>query len=416
MRERPRPEPPMVMRPILSTVILVALLLASGLLRPAVAPGQPPAARDDAASCPERPAIGQMLLVAPPRGGPEAMAAFKRSLLRLHIGGVVLYGYNVSPLKGAAEVVAYTNWLQAGLPTPLFIAVDHEGGAVQRLGTQHGLSRLPRAARVGARADEEAARAYGRLIGEQLSAVGANLNLAPVLDVRSEAANPDIARWERALGADPERVARLGSALAAGMQAAGVVAAGKHFPGIGALRTDTHAGPGSLPQSVEELRATALPPFAAAAEAGLDAVLLSHAAVPSVTGDDTPASLAAPVVQGLLRGELGYGGLAITDDLVMGGVADTYGVEAAAQQAVLAGADMVMMTNGAQGDVVERLCSVLAAEGEWAGELRRRIDASARRVRRVKQAYGIIDEPLRPVPQVVETEAHRKLLQRLQER
>jgi len=385
----------------------------AGMVALFVSSGHTASADDTAEWCPDLASIGQMLMVTPPKGGADAMQRFKNSLRRLNIGSVVLYGYHVQPLEGAGEMVAYTNYLQTGLSTRLFIAVDHEGGAVQRLGPRHGLSRLPPPGEVGVRMNARTARAYGRLIGEQLRAVGVNLNLAPVLDVRSEAANPNIARWNRAIDTDPERVASLGGAMAAGMQNAGVVAAGKHFPGIGALREDTHEKPGHLPQSVETLRRTALRPFAAATAAGMDAVLLSHAVVSDLTGDSTPSSLAASVVQGLLRDELGFDGLAITDDLIMDGVADTYGVNEAALRAVQAGADIVLITNGAQAVVAKHLCGVLARGGGEAEALRRRIRNSAERVLRIKRTYGILDNGPSPVPRSVETDGHRDLLRRL---
>jgi len=288
--------------------------------------------------------IGQMLLFGWSGDTPEESRTVNAHAAALvsefAVGGVVLMGRNVGPPAQTRATIAE---LQArakgnGLP-PLFVAVDQEGGRVQRLGPPHYPAH-PAARTVGETQDPEQARAAARRVGEGLREVGFNWDFAPVLDVNSNPKNPVIG--DRSYGSDPAQVAAMGVAAVRGFQEdVGILACGKHFPGHGDTDTDSHHALPRIGHDQARLDAVELVPFRAALGAGLAAVMTSHILFPALDAH-LPATLSPAVLTGLLRGELGFEGLIITDDLEMKGVADGWGTAEAAVLAVLAGADLLL--------------------------------------------------------------------------
>lgn len=280
--------------------------------------------------------IGQMLLLGW-MTEPQADAL----VTELAAGGVVLMGRNIGTPTETAAQIAHLQALarQHGLP-PLFVAVDQEGGRVQRLGPPRYAAR-PSQREIGASADPAtAARQTAREIGTELSALGFNWDFAPVLDVDSNPQNPVIG--DRSYSPDPQTVAALGIAAIAGFQGdAHILACGKHFPGHGDTETDSHFALPTIRRSRAALDQTELVPFRAAIDAGLAAVMTAHILFPALD-PALPATLSPAILTGLLRQELGFSGLIITDDLEMRGVADKWGAPEAAVLAVLAGADLLL--------------------------------------------------------------------------
>lgn len=256
------------------------------------------------------------------------------------VGGVILMGRNVGPPDQTRATIAN---LQAGrqahgLP-PLFVAVDQEGGRVQRLMPPH-YSQRPSAREIGETCDPERARAAAREIGLELRDLGFNWDFAPVLDVNNNPDNPVIGN--RSYGDDPALVAALSAAAVRGFQDdAGILACGKHFPGHGDTDTDSHHALPHISHNRARLDAVELVPFRAALDAGLAAVMTSHILFPALD-PALPATLSPTILTGLLREELGFDGLIITDDLEMKGVAQGWGTAEAAVLAVLAGADLLL--------------------------------------------------------------------------
>ena len=201
---------------------------------------------------------------------------------------------------------------------PLLVAADQEGGQLQGLGDE--VTAFPGNMALGAIGDEALTERVGEAIGTEARAVGVNVVYAPVLDL---ATNPDNAAMGiRSFGDDPAEVGRLGAAMVRGLRRAGVAATVKHFPGLGDAAVDTHFGVAVIEADRARLDRVELPPFRAGLAAGADLVMSSHVAVPALTGDRrTPATLAAPVMAGLLRGELGFTGVTISDALDMGALA-----------------------------------------------------------------------------------------------
>ncbi|HEX3923250.1 MAG TPA: glycoside hydrolase family 3 N-terminal domain-containing protein [Streptosporangiaceae bacterium] len=253
--------------------------------------------------------------------------------LRDGLGGVTVFGPNIA---GLAQLAALTARLRSAAVEPL-IAIDEEGGDVTRIGHLTG-SRYPGNAALGAVDDVVLTQAVYAALGADLAALGINVDLAPSVDVNTAADNPVIGT--RSFGDDTGLVARHAAAAVSGLQAAGVAACAKHFPGHGSTRIDTHDSIATVDVSLSLLKQRDLPPFEAAIAAGVRAIMPGHLRVPDLTGD-LPASLSAAAQTGLLRGELGFTGVIVSDALEMRAVSGPFGIPEAAVRAVMAGTDLL---------------------------------------------------------------------------
>ncbi|WP_346110072.1 glycoside hydrolase family 3 protein, partial [Nonomuraea maheshkhaliensis] len=250
------------------------------------------------------------------------------------LGGVTLFGFNVAD---PGQVLDLTTALRgAGDPV---ISLDEEGGDVTRLAYHVG-SPYPGNAALGAVDDVELTRRVYRAIGSELAACGINLDMAPSADVNTEADNPVIGT--RSFGTVPDLVARHTVAAVEGLQSVRVAACVKHFPGHGATRVDSHLDVPVVDVNLEVLRARELAPFRAAIGAGARSVMTAHVAVPALTGD-TPATLSGAALTGLLRGELGYDGVIVTDALDMRAITESVGLAGGAVLTLAAGADLLCL-------------------------------------------------------------------------
>ncbi|MDG4808214.1 glycoside hydrolase family 3 N-terminal domain-containing protein [Micromonospora sp. WMMD1120] len=271
-------------------------------------------------------------------------------LLADGLAGHTLFGTNV---HDTAQVAASTAALRAGRPDAL-IAIDEEGGDVTRLAHATG-SPYPGNAALGAIGDVALTRRVYQSIGAELAALGITVNLAPTVDVNTADDNPVIGT--RSFGADPVRVAAHSAAAVAGLQAAGVAACAKHFPGHGATVTDSHHELPTVDAPLSLLRQRDLPPFAAIVAAGARAVMTAHIRVPELTDAD-PATFSRAVLVDLLRAEYGFTGTIITDALEMKGAAIAAGgVGPAAVRALTAGADLLCIGAQVDADLVERVAA-----------------------------------------------------------
>jgi beta-N-acetylhexosaminidase len=290
-------------------------------------------------------------ILIPPFPGRSAPRWLLEALSR-GLAGVTLFGPNieapgqVSALTTALREAASASSAAFGDPV---IAIDEEGGDVTRVAYADG-SPYPGNAALGAVDDVSLSRAVYRAIGLDLAALGINFNLAPCADVLGSADSPAVGT--RSFGADTELVSRHTAAAVAGLQGAGVAACVKHFPGHGRTGTDTHAAIATIEGGLAELRQRDLPPFAAAIRAGAIAVMPSHLRVPELTGD-LPATVSATALSGLLRGELGFTGVIVSDALEMRATRDRFGVPGAAVLAVAAGTDLLCL--GRDSDEAEYL-------------------------------------------------------------
>jgi beta-N-acetylhexosaminidase len=282
------------------------------------------------------PALGRLaeaILIPPFPGGQEP--EWVRAALRAGLGGVTLFGPNVQDRQQLGRLTAS---LRSAAIEPV-IAIDEEGGDVTRISHQTG-SDYPGNAALGAIDDTDLTRSVYAALGADLAALGINLDLAPAVDVNTAADNPVIGT--RSFGADPALVARHGAAAIAGLQSAGVAACAKHFPGHGSTTLDSHLVLATVDAPLSVLRARDLPPFVAAIAAGVRAIMPSHLRVPELTGD-LPASLSRRAQTDLLRGELGFTGVIVSDGLEMRAVSEPYGIPEAAVLAVIAGTDLLCL-------------------------------------------------------------------------
>ena len=279
-----------------------------------------------------RQSIGQVLMVGIP--GPELDAATHVTLARFAVGGVILFRRNVSDVGQLAALTAELH----GLPSRPLVAIDHEGGRVLRVGAP--LTAFPPMATVGASGDADLAQQVGRAMARELRAVGVDLNFAPVLDVRSNPANPVIG--DRAFGNDPAVVANMGVAFMRGLQAGGVIACGKHFPGHGDTDTDSHLTLPVVRRERAALEQTELVPFRAAIAAGIPLLMTAHVLYPALDVD-RPATLSRAILHDLLRVQLGFRGVIASDDLEMRAISDDRDIGRAAVETLAAGADLLLM-------------------------------------------------------------------------
>ena len=305
------------------------------------------------------------------------------------LAGVTLFGQNIADPDQLAALTAALR--SAAAPDPV-IAIDEEGGDVTRVAFSSG-SPYPGNAALGAVDDMALTEAVYRAMGGDLAALGINIDLAPCADVLGAADSPAVGT--RSFGPDADLVARHTAAAVAGLQGAGVAACVKHFPGHGRTRTDTHQAIATIEGSLEDLRRCDLPPFAAAIRAGAIAIMPSHLRVPELTGD-LPASVSSAAITGLLRGELGFTGVIVSDALEMRALRDTFGIPRAAALAVAAGTDLLCLgRDGHEEDYLAVRAALVAAVGDGtiAGA---RLEEAADRVARLRGGLA----RARPVPLV----------------
>jgi len=288
-------------------------------------------------------AVGQKLLLA--FGGQEAPPAeLTDALHQLRPGGITLYhSLNLDHPGQVRQLVVRLQQeaRKAHLP-PLLIAADQEGGQLMAVGT--GTTPLPGNMALGAAGSPELARQAGEVLGRELAAMGINVNYAPCCDVNVNPDNPVIGI--RSFGEDPLKVAELSAAVVAGIQSAGVAATAKHFPGHGDTDTDSHYGLPVVPHSLQRLRRVELPPFAAAIRAGVKLVMSGHLALPAVDGNTgLPATLSPAVLKGLLRTDMRFHGVIVTDAMEMQAIRQGDGLGEDAVRAAAAGADLLLLNS-----------------------------------------------------------------------
>lgn len=266
---------------------------------------------------------------------------------RYHLGGVILFAENVT---GTEQTVRLTDGLQKASPdTPLFITIDQEGGIVTRL--ESGTN-LPGNMAIGASKSSKNAYRSGKIIGKELAALGINVNFSPVLDVNNNPNNPVIG--VRSYSSKPELAGKLGIKTMKGLQDEQIIATAKHFPGHGDTAVDSHYGLPLVPHDEKRLRSVELAPFQKAIDAGIDMIMTAHVQFPAF--DDTtykskkdgedimvPATLSKKVMTDLLRKDLGFDGVVVTDALNMKAISDNFGQEEAVVMAVKAGVDIALM-------------------------------------------------------------------------
>jgi beta-N-acetylhexosaminidase len=324
-------------------------------------------------------------------------------LIRRGVYGVILFGRNVERAEQVAELVAE---LKRAAGRPLLVSIDQEGGRVARLRAPHGFTDLPPMRALGMTGDEGLAFEVGALLARELRAVGIDQDYAPVVDVDTNPGNPVIG--DRSLSRDPRRVARMGAALARGLQSAGVAACAKHFPGHGDTSQDSHEELPRLPHSLARMREIELVPFCALAGAGVASAMTAHVVFEALDGQ-RPATLSGPVMR-LLREECGYDGCVISDDLEMKAVADHFPLDEAVPAALAAGVDALLVCHKAE--VQHRAIDIARAAVEDGRVTREELAEGRRRVAALLAWAGPPPDP-RTVKASLRTDAHLALAARI---
>ena len=349
--------------------------------------------------------VGQLIMVG--FEGTQANETVETHIREQFVGGVVLFSRNIQSPQQTAELTNQLQRLAEGTPRqiPLFIGIDQEGGWVIRL--RGGATVLPGNMALGATDSTALAERAGEVTAIELAAVGVNINFAPVMDVNSNLDNPVIGR--RSFGESPELVSRLGVPYIRGLQRNGVLATAKHFPGHGDTTVDSHFDLPTVNHDTERIHTLELQPFRAAIEADVAAIMTAHIVYPAFDAD-RPATLSPTILTNLLREELGFDGLLITDDMEMKAIDDRYQSGEAAVMAIEAGADIVMVlwTPAKQVEVFDALLSAVKS-----GRISQtRLDQSVKRILKNKAAAfnrRFVDPDA--VGGTVGTDAHQQLAQ-----
>ncbi len=305
----------------------------------------------------------------------------RKAISDIPVGGFIYLSANLRSEEQVKAMLGNTQvYSMERVSLPMFLCVDEEGGSVARIGGT-GKFQVPVIGDmrdIGETKDPDNAYQAGAEIGSYLSKLGFNVDFAPVADVLSNPDNQVVKR--RSFGEDPETVSRMCRSLAEGLHSRGILSCYKHFPGHGATAGDTHKGYAFTEKNLDELKACELVPFQEAAlEGGIPFIMIGHLSLPNVIGDDTPASLSSVIITDLLREDMGYDGIIITDAMNMGAVVQQYSSAEGAVKALEAGADVILMPS----DFKAAYKGVLQAV-ESGGLSPEKIDESLRRILRVK--------------------------------
>lgn len=389
--------------------------------------------------------VAQMMIAAfrvwkevPPEGGEqpaeeppkvnitEQNDEIREMVSRNHFGGMLLYGENFEDAEQTLRLVSdYQATNQAGGGLPQIFFTDHEGGSINRIPySTQGVGNMA----LGATGDPEYARATAAVFGEELSLLGIQADFAPVVDVNNNAMNPVIGI--RSFSDDPQAVAEFGEAYIQGLHDTGMISTAKHFPGHGNTDTDSHTGAPVINRTYEELQACELIPFRAAIDAGTDMIMTAHIQYPQIetetytsisTGESMylPASMSKTILQDILRGDMGFDGIVVTDALDMSAIAEHFALKDTIRLTINAGTDLLILPSVKDTNLfrlTETYVDTAVALVE-SGEIdEKKIDESVLRILKLKQKYGILDltdfsvtaEKIAAAREGVGSDAHRE--------
>ena len=367
--------------------------------------------------------IGQMLLCGLP--GTELTEPLANFLRANPVGGIIYFARNVQNVEQVANLTYELQKVAQGAgQLPHFISIDQEGGMVARIAK--GITLFPGNMAIAAAGSPEDAYKAAHASGKELHALGINLNFAPVLDVNNNPLNPVIG--VRSFGESPEVVAEYGANSVRGLQDAGVSAAAKHFPGHGDTAADSHHDLPVVPHDLARMNQVELVPFIRAIEEGVDFIMSAHIYFPALEPDGKPATLSSSVLTGLLREELAYQGVIMTDCMEMSAIVDTYGTVEAAVMAIEAGADLILISHthdlltGAYEAIEKAVAEGIVSEDRINESVRRLLDLKIRRGIMTEQGDFPAHKVTLPVidaeglPTGVGAQEHQDLARKISER
>jgi beta-N-acetylhexosaminidase len=336
--------------------------------------------------------IGQMLMVGFRGLQVDRDSPIVRDIRERHIGGVILFDYDVPAgqpvrnIQSPQQLRRLTGDLQRAAPSPLLIAIDQEGGRVNRLKERFGFPPTISAAQQGRRSPEISREAAERT-ARSLAEMGINLNFAPVVDLNTNPENPVIGKLERSFSPDPSRVAAHAREWVAAHRRWGVLATLKHFPGHGSSKADSHLG---FVDVTETWTPAELQPYSTLIKEGLCDVVMTAHIFNSRLDPELPATLSRPVITGILRQQLRFKGLVVSDDMQMKAITDHYGLEAAIEKALNAGVDLLIFANNSvfEPDIAERAVQTIKKLLHEQKITRSRIEEANRRIFAMKERLG----------------------------
>lgn len=330
--------------------------------------------------------VGQLLIMG--FDGTAWSQRLRLMLDSLQPAGIILFKRN---LEHAEQTHALLSQAQKNSSTPMFLCVDMEGGTVDRL--RDVIAPIPPVHDVAATGSKKLFRGHGRLIGEEVSALGFNTDFAPVFDLGFEESKGVLG--SRTVSDKPKETIAYVRAFLRGLNDCKVLGCGKHFPGLGAANLDTHAELPAIDKKWKAMWKEDLAPYRKL-HRQLPFVMVAHAAYPRVTGDNTPASLSKKWMKDILRRKIGYDGLIITDDLDMGGVLAAASIEDAAVETLRAGADMFLVCQ--KEESVRRAFEAVLKRAEDDKKFARLVKEKAERVLDMKKQSGVLKAKMAPVP------------------
>ncbi|EQB87726.1 beta-N-acetylhexosaminidase [Clostridium punense] len=326
--------------------------------------------------------IGQMIFAGV--SGTTMDTGAQKLINQLHVGGIIFYKNN---FENPTQTVELVNQIKAENSSniPLFLGVDQEGGRVTRL--PGAITNFPPNKQIGEVNNSEFSYKIGRLLGFELKEFGLNLDFAPVLDINSNPNNPVIG--DRSFGNNLEIVSKLGIETMKGIQSQNVIPTIKHFPGHGDTSVDSHLELPIVNKTLKELMKLELIPFKRAIDQGADVVMIAHMLIPELDKNN-PASMSKMVITDVLRRQLSFTGVIITDDMTMGAIVEHFDIGKAAVESVKAGSDIILVGHGY--DNVDKIQSTLKDAIEKGEIPQQRINESVERIIKLKRKYGINDE------------------------
>lgn len=327
--------------------------------------------------------IGQMLIVG--FDGQNINENIKSLILDNHVGGVIFFSNNVESLEGVINLTNEFKKINTSNKFPLFIAVDEEGGSVSR--TPNEFLAIPSAQYIGAFDDENINYNIGKIIADELKQQGYNMDFAPSLDILSNPYNTVIG--DRSYGETSDIVSRLGIKTMEGIRDSSIVSVIKHFPGHGDTDVDSHYGLPLVEKSLAELKELELIPFENAIKAGADAIMISHILLTMIDSEN-PATMSKEVITNVLRENMEFDGVVITDDMTMGAIIENYDIGEASVKSINAGADIILVCHGYENELNVINSIKNAVKNNIISE--ERINESVYRILKLKEKYKITNE------------------------
>jgi len=332
--------------------------------------------------------IGQMIIVG--LDGYTIDDSTREMIEDYHVGGFILFSDNVKDSNQLLTLINSLKTTNSKNKIPLFISVDQEGGKVDRMPDE--FKEFPSNRIIGQINSKEFSYKIGSIIAEEIKAFGFNMDFAPVLDINSNPKNPVIG--DRAFGSEEEIVSDLGIETMKGIQSGGIISVVKHFPGHGDTSVDSHIGLPTVYKDLKQLKSFELIPFQEAIKNNADVVMIAHILLNKIDAQN-PASLSKTIITDILRGELNFEGVVITDDMTMGAVTNNYEIDNGAVKAIKAGSDIALVCHGYEnGRSVINGIKQAVEDGIIPKE---RIDESVYRILKLKQKYNLTDDTIESI-------------------